>query len=564
ASLRTRYQMQENLPIQIVSEYADLSYELINVEGFNEHELKQMVKEAYKKPFDLKTGPVFRIHLFRQSDDNFVLLLVMHHIVSDAWSLMIILREFKELYRAKTEGRAPLLPALNRNYFDFIVEQQQMLSGDRGKLLKNFWMEHLTQNLPILELPSDRRRQKLMTFAGASHYFRINKSITHDLREFSKKEGSTLFVTTLALFQVLLHRYTGQDDIIVGTSTAGRNNKEYNEVVGYFVNPVVIKGKFNKKTNFKNILEQTRQNVIKAIQYSDYPFPLLVRDLVPVRNPSYSPVFQVMFSYLQHQGKDNINNLLIPGNQQGNADWGFLKLGGYDLTQQEGQFEITLNFVETGEELYGTIKYNTDLFDAGRIERMADHYMELLKGILSNQNKIVLGLPILSEKEQTEILTDWNKVIKPFNTMRYLHQIYHDNAAKFKNSIAIVFENTKISYAQLEQSANQLAHYLRNLNVGPEVVVATCLDTSPASIIGMLGIMKSGGAFLPLDPTTPEDRLAFMLSDSNAKVLLTQKSFVSKFSKTDITILDMDPGWEIFRTMPVFPPEDISQSNNLL
>ncbi|MEI2580369.1 amino acid adenylation domain-containing protein [Scytonema sp. PRP1] len=542
--LRTTFREQNGEPVQEVHQFQEVWLEEVDASTWNGEELKQRVVEAYKRPINLETGPVMRVNLFGVTEQDYVLLLTIHHIACDGWSLWILVNELRLLYAAQKERVKATLPAINFFYQDFIQWQAQILSGSQREDLWKYWQQQLAGELPLLNLPTDRPRPSVQTYQGASHAFKLSKEVVQKLKELAQVEGVTLYMILLAAFGVLLHRYTGQSDILVGSSTTGRSKTEFANIVGYFVNPVVLRANFLGNPTFKAFLAQVRSRVLGAIAHQDYPFPLLVKQLQSNRDISYSPIFQVSF-VLQKPQQDQVVDLLNNSETGIPVNWGSLLLKPFEMAQQEGQFDLTLEMVETKESLKSAFKYNTDLFDVATIERMAGHFQTLLEAVVSHPSQRVSDLPLLDDAQRHQLLVEWNQTQVSYPQDKCIHELFEQQVEWTPDAVAVVFEEQQLTYRELNSRANQLAHYLQSLGVGVEVLVGICVERSLDMVVGLLGILKAGGAYVPLDPAYPKERLAFMLSDAKVPVLLTQQRFSENLPKQQAQIIYLDNDWEI-------------------
>jgi len=421
--------------------------------------------------------------------------------------------------------------------------QTQILGGSQGEGLWKYWQQQLAGELPLLNLLIDRPRPSVQTYQGASHTFKLSKELVQKLKELAKVERVTLYMILIAAFGVLLHRYMGQSDILVGSPTTGRSKTEFANIVGYFVNPVVLRANFLGNPTLKAFLAQIRSTVLGVSAHQDYPFPLLVKQLQSNRDPSYSPIFQVSFAFQKPQ-QDEVVDLLNNSEIGTPMNWGGLLLEPFEIAQQEGLFDLTLDMIETKESLKSVFKYNIDLFDAATIERMAGHFQTLLEGIVGNPIGPVSQLPLLSEVEQRQLLVEWNETTVKYPFDKRIHQLFEEQAQRTPDAVAVVYENQQLTYQQLNCRANQLAHYLQSLGVGPEVLVGICVERSLDMVVGLLGILKAGGAYVPLDPEYPQERLSFMLEDAAVSARLTQQHLVEKLPEHRAQLVCLYELWE--------------------
>lgn len=520
--------------------YQEISFEEINCRGLSEEEIKDRVKNMYKLPFDLENGPIFKVHIFKSDEDDNILLINMHHICSDGWSIGIILDELSQLYTSEIEGVKADLPHLNFSYSDYIKYQHELVQSKEGEKLLDYWKNELSGELPVLNLPADRSRPPVQSFIGSTEYFYIDKDIVSSLKNLSRQEGTTLFVLLQTAFQILLHKYSGQDEVIVGSPTAGRNKSEFDKIVGYFINPVSIKGQFSKDLTFKNFLKQIKLKVLDAISNQDYPFPVLVEKLLHKRDASRAPVFQTFFGLQKVQGNSEIQEILVPGNKNMKVKFGKLILEQFEISQQEGQFDLLLEFFE-GENLFaGVLKYNSEIFDSSRIVRMSEHLKKLLVSITENPDQKISDIQILSDTEKNIILNDWNNTEVKYDTSRLLPELISAQAKLTPDSTAVEIENEKLSYKELDLLTNQLANRLINLGIKPNTFVGVYIERSLEMIIALLGIIKSGGAYVPIDPSYPKERVDYMINDSQVKIILSKKEISSNISGENFQIINLD------------------------
>ncbi len=548
-SLRTTYTVRDGKPRQQIHKDLEVHFEQINATTWKWDELNNRVTEEAYRPFNLEQGPLVRVSLFTRSTTSHILMLAIHHIASDFWSLLVLLDELRVLYPAEKIGiQASLLP-IEQSYADYVRWQSEMLAGAEGERLWGYWQKQLSGELPVLNLPTDYPRPSVQTYQGASYGFKLTKELTQLLKTLAQSEKSTLYMTLLAAFQVLLYRYTNQEDIVVGSPTSGRSKREFSEIVGYFVNLIVLRADLSSNPTFKTFLSQVRHTVLAAIAHQDYPFPLLVERLQPNRDPSRSPIFQVLFALQKPQRLGEVVEFFAPSEMGVRLDLGGLELEPFEMAQQEGQFDLTLEMMEARESLFGVFKYNTDLFDAATIARMTGHFQTLLEGIVVNPNQRLSDLPVLSVNEHHQLLVEWNDNKADYPANVCIHQLFEAAVELTPDAIAVVFEHVEtrhvasVTYRELNTRANQLAHYLVTLGVKKEVLVGICTERSVEMMVGLLGILKAGGAYVPLDPAYPQERLTFMLEDAQVSVLLTQQHLVARLPQHQAQVVCLDGEW---------------------
>jgi len=525
-SLRTTFQIQEGQTVQVIAPPGEQTwplpiFELISLpEAERENAARRQVIEEVQRPFDLVTGPLVRARLLRLADEDHVLVLTLHHIISDGWSLGVLVREVATFYGAFASGRLSadeakvLLPQLSIQYPDFALWQRGWLSGEILENQINYWKKQLA-GAPTLQLPTDRPRPLVQTFNGSSETIVLPASLIESLKALSQHEGATLFMTLLAAFQVLLQRYGGHAsrDIVVGSPTANRTRAEIEDLIGFFVNMLVLRTDLSGDPTFRELLARVREVAVGAFDHQDLPFERLVEVLQPERDLSRQPLFQVSF-VLQ------------------NAPLGALELAGLDLSFFEmgsgsSKFDLTLFLTEINQELIASFEYNTDLFDASTIQRMLAHWQRLLEGVVANPDQRLSELPLLTETERRQLLTEWNATERAYSRERCLHELFEAQVERTPEATAVIAHAPdglleKFTYAELNQRANQLAHYLRKKGAGPNVPVGVCLERSVDLVIGLLAVLKAGGCYVPLDPAYPAGRLAFMLADARIEVLVTK------------------------------------------
>ena len=524
ASLRSTFHESADggEPVQRVHERAAFDFVEVEATHWSERLLQgSLVAEAHK-PFDLGAGPLLRVTLYERSAREHVLLLVVHHIAADFWSLATLMRELGTFYEAERDGRTSALAPPAVRYTDYARWQTAALAGRHGERLGAFWEARLAGEPPKLDLPTDRPRPPIQTFNGASHTVRLDAALTRALKEFGSARGATLYMTLLAAFQVLLHRYTGQEDFAIGSPTSGRNHSTLADVVGYFVNPLVLRAELAGDPTFEELVGRVRRHVVAAFEHQDYPFPLLVERLQPARDPSYSPLFQVMF-ILQKAHSRNAAGIasLALGEAGARVELGGLALESLSLEQRVAQFDLTLMMVEEEGGLAASLQYNTDLFDAQTVARLAGHFKAALGRLMQDPARRVSELPLLTEEEEHRQLVEWNDTAAPFPAELCIHELFERQARLTPAAVALSFEGEELTYAQLDARADALARHLRRRGVGVESRVGVLLERSVELVVALLGVLKAGGAYVPLDPEYPGERLRFMAEDAGLALVLT-------------------------------------------
>ncbi|NMG20301.1 non-ribosomal peptide synthetase, partial [Brasilonema bromeliae] len=560
-ALRTNFQTIEGQPVAIISSVTSLPLPIFDITELpsnqQQAEVRKLADKEAQRPFDLNNDLLLRVKLLRLGEQEHIVLLTMHHIASDGWSKGVLVREVATLYQAFcTEQPLPLLE-LAIQYVDFAAWQRQWLVGEVLKSQISYWCKQLEGAPSVLELPTDHPRPAVMTFAGATYSFELSQELSVSINKLSQQQGSTLFMTLLAAFVTLLWRYTGQEDIVLGSPIANRNRAEIEGLIGFFVNTLVLRTNLAGNPTFEELLTRVREMALGAYAHQDLPFEQLVEKLQPQRSLSHTPLFQVMF-VLQNAP---MSPLELPG----------LTLSPLESDSGGAKFDLTLYMTETGHGLVGTLEYNIDLFEQSTVSRMAGHLQTLLEGIVANPQQRLSELPLLTELERQTLLVEWNDTSVEYPQQQCIHQLFEDQVERSPNAVAVVFEDQQLTYRELNARANQLAHYLQNQGVGPEVLVGICVERNAGGaasrslhmIIGLLGILKAGGAYVPLDPAYPQERLAFMLSDSQVSVLLTQQKLVERLPEHKAQVVCLDSDWDIISKYSQDNPTNISKVDNL-
>ncbi|MCU0532504.1 MAG: amino acid adenylation domain-containing protein [Hydrococcus sp. Prado102] len=550
--LRTTFKMVDGSPVQVIAPNATVAIAELDLQAFSQEEqdaqVQRLAQKEAQQPFDLANGPLVRIALLKLGEESQVLLLTMHHIISDGWSIAIFIQELSKLYSAFSTGNPIFLPELPIQYADFALWQRQWLSGEVLETQLSYWKQQLAGAPPLLEMPSDRPRPPVQTFRGSTETFQLNADLTRKLKTLSQQSGATLYMTLLAAFATLLSRYSRQEDIIIGSPIANRNRSEIEALIGFFVNTLVLRLDLQGNPSFVELLDRTRQIAIDAYAHQDVPFEQLVEELQPERSLSYPPLFQVGFAL------ENVpmGSLELPG----------LTLAPLEFESVTAKYDLTLSIKETQSELIGSWEYNSDLFDAATIARMVKHFQTLLEGIAANPQQRISQLSFLSESERHQLLVEWNDTQVEY-AQKCIHQLFEEQVEQTPDAVAVVFEDRQLTYRELNSRANQLAHYLQGLGVGAEVLVGICVDRSLETIVGLLGILKAGGAYVPLDPAYPQERLTYMLTDSQVQVLLTQEKLLAKLPKHSARTICLDTDWGIMAKESAKNPVSGVQSENL-
>jgi natural product biosynthesis luciferase-like monooxygenase protein/amino acid adenylation domain-containing protein/FkbM family methyltransferase len=520
-SLRTAFALVDGRPMQLIAPSRKLEMRVIDLQHMETRERDARVRESAaeeaRRGFDLREGPLLRASVLRLGAERHVLLLTLHHIVADAWSVGVLVRELGALYAAYGKGEESPLPELPVQYADYAVWQRQRLTAATLEAQLAYWKRQLAGAPAVLELPADRPRAAGGGLRGAKQSFELSAELSAALRRLSRGEGVTLFMTLLAAFNLLLQRYTGQDDILVGTPVAGRTRPETKELIGLFVNTLVLRTDLSGDPTFRELLSRVRATAVEAYAHQDVPFERLVEELNVERSLSRSPLFQVMFA-LNNTPQDEFQ---LPG----------LKSTRLDTESDTAKFDLTLTLLEQGELLTGTLKYNSDLFEPDTIGRMLAHWERLLAGVVTSPDTPVSVLPLLTPDEERQLLVEWNGTqaelpVSPASVT----ELFEAQARRRPDAAAVIYEETLLTYAELNRRANRLARRLRGMGVGAEAVVGVCVERSAEMVVALLGVLKAGAAYLPLDPQYPPQRIALLLEDARARVLLTQRRLLDEMA----------------------------------
>jgi len=505
-SLRTRLHLDDESRTQQVLPHTDIQ---ILEDRTDEAQLKARVEAEIARPFDLRQGPLLRVTLLELNAQEHVLVLVQHHIVSDGWSMGVMVQELMQLYAAYSQGQDCTLTPLPIQYGDYALWQRRwMEAGEKTRQL-DYWRQLLGGTQPVLALPLDRPRPAQQRFLGARQDIQLDPGLVTGLKALAQREGVTLFMLLLASFQLFLYRYSGQRDIRVGVPIANRNRVETEALIGFFVNTQVLKADLDAAMSFAELLQHTKRRALEAQAHQDLPFEQLVEALQPERSLSHNPLFQVMFN---HQAQVRTAIQQLPG----------LRVVSLEHETRTAQFDLSLDTQETEDGLWASLTYATDLFDASTAARMLRHWLGLLRGAVADTTRPLQDLAMLDMTERQQILEQWNATARDYPQNQWVHHLIEAQAERQPQATALVFAEQRIDYAELNRRANRLAHRLIEAGVGPDVRVGLAVERSFDMVIGLLAVLKAGGAYVPLDPDYPRERLAYMLDDSGVQLLLTQ------------------------------------------
>ena len=553
-SLRTTISRPDGHPVQIIAPNVPFHLPLHDLTSFpelrREAELKRLIDKETHQPFNLATGPLWRGKLFRLATEEHVLLLTFHHIITDDWSMGVFLNEWTMLYKMQVTAQHKELPPLPLQYADYAIWQRHQLQGEELNQHQTYWCTQLAKAPHGLDLPTDFLRPPQLTYCGERLTFTLSTQLTQKLQTLCRREGVTLFMTMLAGFQLLLCRYTGQRDILLGTPIAGRTHTHLEGLIGFFVNTLVLRTPVTGHPSFQEFLQQVRETCLEAYEHQDMPFEKLVEALQPTRDPSRHPLFQVMFQLDQEE----VNNGLPLPNIQTEA---------IQVSTATTTFDLLLSLALTEENIRGSFTFNTDLFTSDTIKQLATHYQQLLEGLVENPQQGVRQIPLLTNTEQQRLIIEWNGTTQDYPQNTCIHQLFEAQVERTPEAIAIVFKDQQLTYQELNRRANQLAHFLREQGVGPDIRVGLCIGRGLEMITSLLGVLKAGGAYVPLDSSYPEERQQYIVTHSQPKCILTQPGFCLWLKHTETSRIDLDSDWSCCEQYPPYNPISFNSPLNL-
>ncbi len=524
-ALRTTFVLRDGEPMQVVGPSSDVELPVVDATALSDAEVQRVIEDEARRPFDLERGPLLRARLLRRGAGEHMLLLAVHHIVFDGWSIGVLFHELSECYCAFASGSVPRLPALPVQYGDYSVWQRDWLKGETLERQLAYWRTQLAGAPPTLELPTDRPRPRIRSYRGSTETLQLSPRVLQGLTALSRQEGATLFMTLLAGFQTLLARYTGVDDITVGSPIANRTRVELEQLIGFFVNSLALRTDLSGDPSFRELLGRVREVTFGAFEHQDLPFEKLVEELQPERVGDRNPVFQVMFA-LQNAPHAPLS---LPG----------LTLRNVRRRTGRSKFDLVLNARETAQGLRADLEYSTDLFEAGTIRRMLGHLAVLFEGVLADPGRRLSAIPLLSGEERRQVLADWNRTDRPHPGDRGVHQLFEIQAAQRPDAIAVEAGRERLTYRELNRRANQLARFLRRRGVDRDARVAVALERSPDLVVALLGVLKAGAAYVPLDLGYPPDRVGLMLEDARVSVLVTRAGLLPRVP-TGVAAVELD------------------------
>jgi amino acid adenylation domain-containing protein len=531
-ALRTVFAQADGSPVQVIAPFGGFALPVEDLSALGETDREAAVRrragEEAARPFDLAAGPLFRAALLRLGAEEHVLLLSMHHIVSDGWSMGVLFRELSALYGAYREGGESPLPELAVQYADHAVWQREQLAGEVLDRQLAYWKERLAGAPELLELPTDHPRPAVQTYRGATVPAELSSiELLERLQALGRSEGATLYMVLLGAFQVLLGKYAGSEDVVVGSTIAGRTRGEVEALIGLFVNTLVLRSDLGGDPSFREVLRRVREATLGAYAHQEVPFEKLVAELQPERSLSHSPLFQVMFTVENAGGVGSA----LPG----------LEVSRVGAEFGSAQFDLYLMLAATPHGLGAALSYSTELFERGTVERMLGHLARVLEQVAADADVRLSRLELLGQAERALVVEEWNRTDAEYSTDRCIHELFEAQAARIPGAVAVRFEEESLTYRELNEHANRLAHYLVRRGVGPEVRVGLCLERSLEMVVAILAVLKAGGAYVPLDPGYPAERLAFTLSDAGVPVVLVQESVRAVLPAVDgVEIVSLD------------------------
>lgn len=561
-SFRASFHEDDGEPYQTISPDGQAEIVIEQAQNLSEEEIHARIAREVQRPFDLAHDALLRVHVLEVGPDHWLMILVVHHIVADFWSLVTCTAEFQQLYAAYSGTESATLPPLPARYRDFVNWQSELLASPAGAAQETYWLNELSGELPPLEIPTDRPRPPVQTYAGHLAFSFLSPELTSNLRQLAEREQVTLNMVLLAAWLVLLHRYSGQDDVLVGAPTSGRTRADFAPVVGYFVNPVVIRGQLGGEPTFRDVLLQTRDKLLAALDHQDYPFPMLVEKLHPPRDASRSPIFQALFVMQKAQilHEQGLTPFLM-GRSGASLDMAGLRFESMTLEHWVAQFDLSLAASEADGGVSLGLQYNTDLFDASTADRILAHYQELLTSVAQTPEDTVHALNLFTPDEQRKLFTEWNTSVVASDDSLAVHEQIERQVAKTPDAVALVQGEEQWTYRAMNEEANRLAARLKALGVGPNVRVGIALRRSPRVAIAMQAVLKAGGCYVPLDPNYPAQRLEVIARTSGMACVITTTADAERLGTACGTVLCLDTedlsGLSIDNPVPSAGPDDL-------
>lgn len=550
--LRTQFSQSGGQPEQVILPRMDLPLAELDLgllpEKERQAEWTRAVRDQGRRAFDLSKAPLLRATMIHLSPRLHRLLLTMHHILGDEWSMEVVHQELQRLYEAFSTERPSPLPELPIQFADFASWQREWLKGEVLESQTSYWKKELAGAPSILELPTDKPRPAAQSFRGATETFQIPGKLVEQLKMLGREQQATLFMVLEAAFMALLHRYAGQEDIVVGTPISGRTHSETENLIGLFLNTLLLRATFSERETFLSLVRQVRERALGAYAHPDLPFERLVAELAPDRDPSRMPLFQVMFILHNSEGVSQVSK--VSGNRE--------------LETGTSKFDLTMILSENEKGLDGLIEYSTDLFEAATIRRLAGYYSRLLEAGAANPGQSISELAMLPDSERRQLLVDWNNTAAEIPGKNLcVHQLIEQQAARTPDQVALVFDQQEVTYGELNFRANQVAQHLAGLGVKPDVLVGLYVQRSIDTVVGMLGILKAGGAYVPIDPSYPSARIALVIEDSHLGFLLTTEQLRSGLPASPARIVSLDGDAKAIAAQSPAAAHSFANKNNL-
>ncbi|MGP3783416.1 non-ribosomal peptide synthetase [Paenibacillus sp. 1A_MP2] len=544
-ALRTTFTVVNDQPVPIIAEELELQFPIIPLEmGAEDHLetlIQQRLSEEARKPFDLEQGPLIRTVLFKLEEGSHILFINMHHLITDAWSNVIFLDELNILYKAYLDYKPSPLLKLPLQYSDYAVWHKEWIRENGLRKQLDFWKNELSGELPILQIPTDEPRPPIQTFAGDKIHFTLPEQWMPRIQALGRQTEASVYMILQAAFSLMLHRYSGQKDIVVGSPIANRNQHGLEQMMGFFVNTVAIRSQFKGEDSFRVYLQKVKERCLNVYEYQDIPFELLVRELQPERNHAYSPIVQVMFAY-QNQLEERL-------------ELGDLTVHPIEVNSKVSRFDLTLFVKEAASgPLSCTFEYNTRLFRRATIDRMIKSFTSLMEAILGDPEQSIARLPLLSADEQQRMLYAWNDTFAAFPSEVCLHELFERQAGETPQLIAAIYQNKMLTYEELEKRSNMLANYLLLHHLGERSVVGVCVERSLELVVSLMAILKAGAAFVPIDMELPSSRIRHILQDADVKVCLIQEHAREKLAMDGVDLICPDSEWDLIKQQPTIRP----------
>lgn len=556
AALRTTFEADESgSPQQRVHHYQPVAFQQIDAQGWSDAHLNEQAHAFHAAPFDLIQGPLFRVALFTRRADDHLLVFNAHHLVVDFQTIAeVIIGELQELYQAAQQSTTTGIPLPEATYVEYVNWQRGLVEA-KGEELLDYWRTRLAGKLPLLDLPTDQPYPSARTQPGVAQSLTMPPALYQQLRTLARHQHVTLNSVLLTAYYILLHRYTNQDDLLVGLPTQARSHSKFSNVAGYFISPIVVRATVTDPQTASALLKQVHQTTMAGLEHQDYPFPLLVAALQPPRNPGRHPIFQAAFQMVSGMGNGAyaVSHVAVE-EMPPTQEWSGLPSSAIASLQREAIYDLFFVLRQTPDNLQGVIWYSPELFKAETVARIAGHFVTLLESMVADPGQSIGELSVLPAAERQQILVDWNDTVTPFPSDTCMHQLFEEQVERTPDAVAVEFEEESLTYAELNAQANQLAYYLREQGVGPDVLVGLCLDRSMEMLVALLGIFKAGGAYVPLDPAYPQERLAFMLTDSGASVLVTQQAIHAELPLHAPNVVYLDAHRDEIAAARAMPP----------